>query len=75
MTGIASGLAHLGLRPITYTIATFNTIRCLEQIKLDVCYSNLPVIIVGTGAGLSYSSLGSTHHSIEDIVYLDLYQI
>ena len=46
MTGIASGLAHLGLRPITYTIATFNTIRCLEQIKLDVCYPNLPVIIV-----------------------------
>ena len=70
MTGIASGLAHLGLRPITYTIATFNTIRCLEQIKLDVCYPNLPVIIVGTGAGLSYSSLGSTHHSIEDIALL-----
>mgnify|MGYP003315624562 CR=1 FL=1 len=70
MTGIASGLAHLGLIPITYTIATFNTIRCLEQIKLDVCYPNLPVIIVGTGAGLSYSSLGSTHHSIEDIALL-----
>ena len=62
MTGVASGLAYTGLRPITYTIATFNTIRCLEQIKLDICYPNLPVIIVGTGAGLSYSSLGSTHH-------------
>jgi transketolase len=70
MTGIASGLAKLGLRPITYTIATFNTIRCLEQIKLDVCYPNLPVVIVGTGAGLSYASLGSTHHSLEDIAFL-----
>jgi transketolase len=67
MTGVASGMAHLGLSPITYTIATFNTIRCLEQIKLDICYPNLPVIIVGTGAGLSYASLGSTHHSLEDI--------
>ena len=70
MTGISSGMAHLGLRPITYTIATFNTIRCLEQIKLDICYPDLPVIIVGTGAGLSYASLGSTHHSLEDIAFL-----
>jgi len=67
MTGIASGIAHLGLSPITYTIATFNTVRCLEQIKLDVCYPNLSVVIVGTGAGLSYASLGATHHSLEDI--------
>ena len=70
MTGISSGMAYLGLRPITYTIATFNTLRCLEQIKLDICYPDLPVIIVGTGAGLSYASLGSTHHSLEDIAFL-----
>ena len=67
MTGVASGIAHLGLTPITYTIATFNTARNLEQIKLDICYPNLSVIIVGTGAGLSYASLGATHHSLEDI--------
>jgi len=70
MTGVASGLAHLGLSPITYTIATFNTVRCLEQIKLDVCYPNLSVVIVGTGAGLSYASLGATHHSLEDMAFL-----
>jgi len=70
MTGVASGIAHLGLSPITYTIATFNTVRCLEQIKLDICYPNLSVIIVGTGAGLSYASLGATHHSLEDIAFL-----
>ena len=70
MTGIASGIASSGLLPITYTITPFNTMRCLEQIKLDICYPNLPVIIVGTGSGLSYASLGSTHHSLEDIAIL-----
>jgi len=67
MTGIAAGLASSGLQPITYTITPFNTLRCLEQIRLDVCYPDLPVILVGTGSGLSYASLGATHHSMEDI--------
>lgn len=70
MTGVAAGLAASGMRPITYTITPFNTIRCLEQIRLDICYPNLPVIIVGTGAGLSYAGLGATHHSMEDIALL-----
>ena len=67
MTGVASGIASTGLIPITYTITPFNTMRCLEQIKLDICYPNHHAIIVGTGSGLSYASLGSTHHSFEDI--------
>jgi transketolase len=70
MTGVASGLASAGLRPITYTITPFNTARCFEQIRLDICYPKLPVIIVGTGSGLSYASLGATHHSMEDISIL-----
>ena len=70
MTSMAAGLAMCGLRPITYTITPFNTIRCLEQIRVDICYHNLPVIIVGTGSGLSYANLGSTHHSCEDIALL-----
>lgn len=70
MTGLAAGLAASGLRPITYTITPFNTVRCLEQIRLDICYPNLPVIVVGTGAGLSYAGLGATHHSMEDIAIL-----
>ena len=70
MTGVAAGLAASGLRPITYTITPFNTLRCLEQIRLDICYPNLPVIVVGTGSGLSYASLGATHHSMEDIAVL-----
>ena len=70
MTGVAAGLAASGMRPITYTITPFNTVRCLEQIRLDICYPNLPVIIVGTGSGLSYAGLGATHHSMEDISLL-----
>jgi transketolase len=61
---------HLVLKPVTYTITPFNTARCFEQIRLDICYPNLPVIIVGTGSGLSYASLGATHHSMEDISIL-----
>jgi len=66
MMGVAAGLAMSGLRPIIYTITPFTTTRCLEQIRVDACYHNAPVIIVGTGSGLSYASLGPTHHSLED---------
>ena len=70
MMSLAAGMALCGLRPITYTITPFVTTRCLEQIRLDVCYHNVPVIIVGTGAGLSYASLNASHHSCEDIAFL-----
>ena len=70
MTGMASGMALCGLRPFTYTITAFNTARVLEQIRLDVCYQNLPVVIVGVGGGLSYASLNATHHALEDIAFL-----
>ena len=70
MTSVAAGLAMNGFKPITYTIAPFNVFRNFEQIRLDICYHNLPVTIVGTGAGLSYASLGPTHHSLEDIAVL-----
>jgi len=70
MASMAAGMAMCGLRPITYTITPFNTTRCLEQIRDDICYHNVPVLIVGTGAGLSYASLGCTHHSCEDIAFL-----
>lgn len=66
MMGVAAGMGLSGLRPIVYTITPFTTIRCLEQIKIDVGYHNSPVVIVGTGSGLSYASLGPTHHSLED---------
>ena len=70
MISMAAGMAICGLRPITYTITPFITARCLEQIRVDVCYQNVPVVIVGTGSGLSYASLNATHHSCEDIASL-----
>ncbi len=67
MIGIAAGMALQGLRPFCYTIATFALYRPFEMIRVDLCYQNLPVTIVGMGAGLIYSTLGGTHQSIEDI--------
>ncbi|MDE3077333.1 MAG: transketolase [Chloroflexota bacterium] len=70
MMSLAAGMALSGLRPFVYTIAPFTTTRCLEQIRLDVCYHQAPVTIVGVGAGLSYAANGATHHSVEDIAFL-----
>jgi transketolase len=70
MIGMAAGMATCGLRPVAYTINSFLTARCYEQIRVDLCYHNLPVILVGVGAGLSYASLGATHHSLEDLAIL-----
>ena len=70
MIGMAAGMAMNGLRPFVYTITPFTTTRCFEQIRLDLCYHGAPVVVVGTGAGLSYSDLGPTHHSCEDIAIL-----
>jgi len=70
MTGVAAGMAMTGMRPITYTIAPFVTTRCLEQIRTDICYHDLPVMVVAVGGGLSYAGLGPTHHACEDIAFL-----
>jgi transketolase len=67
MIGVAAGLAARGMRPFCYTIATFALYRPFEMIRVDLCYQNLPVTVIGMGAGLVYSTLGGTHHSIEDI--------
>jgi transketolase len=67
---MAAGLADSGFRPVCYTITPFITYRCYEQIKIDVCYHEMPVVIVGTGSGLSYAALGATHHSCEDIAVM-----
>lgn len=70
MVTMAAGMALNGLRPFCYTITPFITSRCFEQIKIDICYHNLPVTIVGVGSGFSYAELGATHHSFEDIACL-----
>jgi transketolase len=72
MITVAAGMAISGLRPFCYTITPFVTYRCLEQIRVDVCYHHVPVVMVGTGSGLSYASLGPTHHSCEEMGMLRL---
>jgi len=67
MMGIAAGLALSGKIPFTFTIAPFVTMRCLEQIRVDLCYHKLPVKIIGAGGGFVYGSQGATHHAIEEI--------
>ncbi|MBU2541414.1 MAG: transketolase [Candidatus Omnitrophica bacterium] len=67
MIGMASGLALCGKIPFVYSIVPFVTARCFEQIRIDACYQNLPVKIIGVGGGFAYASLGPTHHAIEDI--------
>lgn len=70
MTGIAAGLALSGKIVFTYSIANFPTLRCLEQIRNDICYHNANVKIVAVGGGFAYGALGMTHHATEDLAIL-----
>lgn len=70
MTGVACGVAMEGNIAITYSIANFPTLRCLEQIRNDVCYHNANVKIVIIGGGVAYGELGISHHSTEDIAIM-----
>lgn len=67
MVGIAAGLALKGCRPFAYTIATFALYRPFEMVRNDLGFQNLPVTVVGMGAGVIYSGLGGTHQAQEDI--------
>lgn len=66
LIGVASGLALSGYVPVVYGIAAF-FIRAFDQIRVDVCQNMANVKIVGVGAGISYSTVGPSHHTIEDL--------
>lgn len=70
MVGMAAGLARGGFRPIVYGLSAFVPVRVLEQIKLDIAHDDLPVLLLGDGAGMVYSQLGTSHQSTEDIACL-----
>ena len=72
MTGVAAGLAMSGKKVFTYSIANFSTLRCLEQVRNDVCYHNLNITIVTVGGGFSYGEQGYTHHGLEDSSILNI---
>jgi len=70
MTGVAAGLASEGYHVLTYSIANFPTLRCIEQIRNDICYHKLAVTIVTVGGGLAYGSQGYSHHGREDLAMM-----
>lgn len=70
MIGIAAGLSLMGKRVFVYSIVNFGTIRCLEQIRNDVCYPNANVIVTIVGAGLAYGLNGYTHLGVEDLAVM-----
>ena len=67
MVAMAAGMALEGKRVWIYAIAPFVTTRVHEFVKLDVCAHNLPITILGVGAGLAYDNMGASHHTLEDI--------
>jgi transketolase len=70
LIGIAAGMAMCGKIVFVYSIANFPTLRCLEQIRNDVCHHNADVKIVSVGCGLNYGALGVTHHATEDVAVM-----
>lgn len=70
MIGVAAGLALAGKKVFVYTIVPFATMRCFEQIRVDMCYQNLDVTIVGIGGGYAYGTLGTTHFGLEDLTLM-----
>ena len=70
MISVAAGIATRGYQVFCYSIAPFITYRCLEQIRNDACFHDLPVYIVGNGGGYGYGIMGSSHHALEDIAIL-----
>lgn len=70
MMQVASGLALEGYSVFAYSIGNFPTLRCMEQIRYDICYHQLNVKIVAVGAGYAYGALGASHHTTEDIAML-----
>ncbi|MCI5968191.1 transketolase family protein [Helicobacter sp.] len=65
--GMASGMALCGKKVVYYNIAPFVLMRPYEQVRNDICYQNVPVILAGTGSGITYMPSGMTHYAIEDI--------
>lgn len=70
MTGVAAGLASEGYHVFTYSIGNFSTLRCLEQIRNDICYHRLPVTVVAVGGGVAYGNLGYSHHAVQDLAIM-----
>lgn len=65
--GASAGLGLRGKRPFLNTFGTFALMRAAEQVRLDICYHNVPVVIAGMFTGIAAGFSGPTHHAIEDM--------
>jgi len=70
LVGITAGLAACGKKAFGVSPSCFLTARSLEQIKNDICYSDVPAVLIGISSGVSYGALGTTHHSLHDLAVL-----
>ncbi len=70
MVGVGNGLANAGMVPYLCGASCFLTARAMEQVKVDLAYSNANVRICGMSSGMAYGQLGPTHHSVEDIAWM-----
>lgn len=70
MSSMAAGMAMEGKKVYTYSIGNFPTLRCIEQIRNDICYHNADVTIIAVGGGFAYGALGISHHATEDIAIM-----
>lgn len=67
-----AGLAAMGMKPYLYNVVSFMTLRAAEQIMLDVCYQENPVVLIGVGGGFAYATAGPTHHALQDIAIMSV---
>lgn len=66
----AAGLALAGKIPVFSTYAVFSALRCIDQIRVSICYNNVHVIIGGAHAGISVGPDGATHQALEDLAIM-----
>ena len=71
MVSVAAGIARTGMRVYAYSIASFASLRAVEQMKIDVAAQGLPVCVVGNGGGYAYGTMGPTHHALDDIAVMN----
>jgi len=70
MIGVSAGLALSGKKVYCYSMVPFLVMRCFEHVRIDICYHNLNVRLVGVGGGLVYGLEGVTHHAVEDMAIM-----
>ena len=64
---MAAGLAACGKKVFVYGITSFTVLRSIEQIKIDICHMDYPIVIAGMGTGFTYGTDGPTHYAVDDI--------